>query len=65
MKSKEQSRVIQQRELTLERGLPFMEDRSSKEAADEARTTVLKVRIFLGFFEGCRGKKATEGEGEG
>lgn len=42
-----------------------MEDRSSKEAADEARTNVLKVRIFLGFFEGCRGKKATEGEEEG
>lgn len=43
-----------------------MEEKSSKEAADEARTTVLRVRICPGLFEGSRGKKAREGGcGEG
>ena len=40
-----------------------MEKISSKEDDEEARTTVLRVRIFLGFLEGWRGKKAKEDEG--
>ena len=57
------NREIPRQKLTLESGSSLLEKISSKEDDEEASTTVLRVRIFLGFLEGWRGKKAKEVEG--